>query len=151
MNEAYNELGFQAARDRRELANLRAEVGEVRGQKQQVSDQLNYSMHVLEYVMANQWLWLEVPGGRARAGPATTELPACFCCAFCVLTSAASASAELCTRAALCVVSYVLMVIQSGTQQCQDRTRTPPPRPRSAHAGANYRTRHQRGAIFLFV
>ena len=54
MNEAYNELGFQAARDRRELANLRAEVGEVRGQKQQVSDQLNYSMHVLEYVMANQ-------------------------------------------------------------------------------------------------
>jgi hypothetical protein len=54
MAEAYNELGMQASRDRRELAHLRAEVGEVRGQKQQVSDQLNYSMHVLEYVMANQ-------------------------------------------------------------------------------------------------
>ena len=54
MTEAYRELVFRSARDRRELESLRAEVGEVRGQKQQVSDQLNYSMHVLEYVMANQ-------------------------------------------------------------------------------------------------
>ena len=54
MTEAYRELIFRSGRDRRELESLRAEVGEVRGQKQQVSDQLNYSMHVLEYVMANQ-------------------------------------------------------------------------------------------------
>ena len=54
MTEAYRELIFRSTRDRRELESLRAEVGEVRGQKQQVSDQLNYSMHVLEYVMANQ-------------------------------------------------------------------------------------------------
>jgi hypothetical protein len=48
------ELERKRAKDHREIVRLRTLVSESESQKQQVAEQLNYSMHVLEYVMANQ-------------------------------------------------------------------------------------------------